>query len=130
VPPLQFWHKGSDKVWMTDATCQPPAQPPVQTLGLPLVRCLPVGYKPTTSALQRLGPHINRNAIALSDPEQAQRFLLAQPQTLAAAVEPGYVHVRYGPYELGCGSYKQGVLHSQMPKNLRTSINLDGSDAA
>jgi NOL1/NOP2/fmu family ribosome biogenesis protein len=81
-------------------------------------------YKPTTYALQRFGPNITRNAIALEDFDAVQQFLLGKSQPLTASVEPGYVHVRYGEYHLGCGLYKSGLLRSQMPKSIRTMVGL------
>lgn len=120
----RVWAKGKDKIWLTNSSCEPPSHVLVQTLGMPLLR---VDYKPTTYALQRLGSHITRNAIALEDFDAVQHFLLGKSQLLTASVEPGYVHVRYGDYHLGCGLYKSGLLRSQIPKSLRTTAGfVDG----
>ncbi|MFB6276180.1 MAG: NOL1/NOP2/sun family putative RNA methylase [Halothece sp.] len=117
----QLWAKGKDKLWLTNASCEPPPRVFIQTLGMPVLR---VEYKPTTYALQRFGPNITRNAIALEDFDAVQQFLLGKSQPLTASVEPGYVHVRYGEYHLGCGLYKSGLLRSQMPKSIRTMVGL------
>lgn len=117
--PFQLWMKGKDKIWLADSSCQPPSEVNIQTLGLPLMR---ISNKPTTSAFQRFGSHIERNVILLDHFSAVQRFFLGESQLLNTSVEPGFVHVRYDNYELGCGLYKSGVLHSQIPKGLRLRI--------
>ncbi len=117
--PFQLWMKGKDKIWLADSTCQPTSEVHVQTLGIPLMR---ISNKPTTSALQRFGSQLKRNVILLDDFSAVQRFFLGESQLVNTSVEPGFVHVRYDNYELGCGIYKNGVLHSQIPKGLRLKI--------
>ncbi|MDR9401880.1 MAG: NOL1/NOP2/sun family putative RNA methylase, partial [Halothece sp. Uz-M2-17] len=116
---FQLWIKGKDKIWLADASCQPLSEVEIQTLGIPFMR---TGYKPTTCALQRFGSHITRNVVSLDDFSAVQRFFLGESQPINAMVESGFVHVRYDYYELGCGLYKNGVLHSQIPKGLRLKI--------
>ncbi|QDZ40271.1 NOL1/NOP2/sun family putative RNA methylase [Euhalothece natronophila Z-M001] len=117
----QLWIKGKDKIWLGEKQCQPPSQILIQTLGMPLIRTT---YKPTTAALQRFGSEITCNVIELEDWEKLQCFLQGKSQPLTNSTSAsGYVHVRYGQYELGCGLYKNGMLHSQLPKFLRLSLN-------
>ena len=52
-------------------------------------------------------------------------FLRGDSQRITSPVQPGYVHIRYGAYELGCGLYKERYLYSQIPKSLRTTIAVD-----
>jgi len=118
---FRLWAKGKDKLWLTNTSCEPPNNVQVQALGMPFLR---VESKPTTYALQRFGSHITRNAIALETFNAVQHFLLGQSQPVTSSVEPGYVHLRYRDYQLGCGLYKSGLLRSQMPKSLRTTVGL------
>lgn len=115
----QLWVKGKDKIWLGEKQCQPPPQILVQTLGMPLMR---VGSKPTTAALQRFGSEITCNVIKLENWESVQWFLQGKSQAVTFSGS-GYVHVRYGNYELGCGLYKDGILRSQIPKFLRLQLN-------
>lgn len=119
---FRLWMKGKDKIWISDYACEPTVNVLVQTLGMSLLR-LP--YKPTTCALQRFGSHLTRNVIELNDFEAVKCFLRGDSQRITSSVQPGYVHVRYGAYELGCGLYKEGYLYSQIPKSLRTTIAID-----
>ena len=118
---FRLWYKGKDRLWLAEAACEPTAEVFVQTIGIPLLRG---EDKPTTYGLQRFASKITRCAIALEDVESVQTFLQGESQPLTSAVESGYIHVRYGKYELGCGLYKQGVLRSQIPKSLR-NMSLD-----
>lgn len=117
--PFQLWIKGKDKIWLADSTCQPTSEVEVQTLGIPLMR---ISNKPTTCALQRFGSYITRNVVSLDNLSAVQSFFLGESQPINISVESGFVHVRYDNYELGCGIYKNGVLHSQIPKGLRLKI--------
>lgn len=119
VSSLCLWEKGRDKLWLAESDCQPPPQIEVQNLGIPLFRHVKGRLKPTTAGLQRLGRLITCNAVELSQPEQISAFLTGQSQRIQADVEDGYVHVRASPFELGCGLYHSGTLHSHLPKALR-----------
>jgi len=117
---FQLWRKGKDKVWATTRACQPTVPLIPQSLGLILLRIGQADYKPTTFALQALGTHLQKNVIDLATPTAVRLFLQGQTQPLQADVQPGYVHVRYQAFELGCGLYREGHLHSQIPKILRS----------
>lgn len=144
---LRLLEKGRDKVWLLDlpsfgapssqnsnatpVECDPLEQAiatlPFQNLGLPLVRKSRNSsqLKPTTAALQRLGPLITRNVVKLNQPEQVAAYVAGRSQPLPDShasphtLNDGYVHVRFGPFELGCGLLRQGLLQSQLPKALR-----------
>ncbi|MEB3211889.1 MAG: hypothetical protein VKL39_11070, partial [Leptolyngbyaceae bacterium] len=124
---LEVWAKSRDKLWLVDKTYASLASAlnsvDVQNLGLVMFRIVQGHLKPTTWFLQRLGASITKNCIELETPEQVQIFLLGRQQTLppalTAGLEEGYVHVRFHPYELGCGLWVNGTLHSQIPKSLR-----------
>ncbi|PSO76642.1 MAG: hypothetical protein BRC40_02935 [Cyanobacteria bacterium QH_8_48_120] len=116
---LRLWVKGKDKIWIAETACEPTLQPMAQTIGIPFLRLLSRTFKPTTSALQRFGRYATRNIIELNNCEAAWQFLAGQSQHIQASANSGYVHVRYGSFELGCGLYQQGCLYSQVPKNLR-----------
>lgn len=49
-----------------------------------------------------------KNVIQLADLEATTQFLKGQSQPLLADVEPGYVHVRFQQFELGCSGYRSG----------------------
>lgn len=118
--PFQLWQQGKDKIWIADAVCQSLPAVKMETFGLPFVRG---EYKPTTTTLQRFGSEITDGAIALENFEQVQCFLSGNSQSLTTSARSGYVHVRYSDYEIGCGLWKGGCLHSQIPKNLRIVPN-------
>ncbi len=123
LEPFQLWRKGKDKLWIAARNCYPPEQLLTQTIGIPLVRQMQNDVKPTTFALQRFGASVRHNVIELTEPESVQQFLCGKTFSLVATpltatVDPGYVHVRHGPFELGCGFYRPGELQSQLPKVL------------
>jgi NOL1/NOP2/sun family putative RNA methylase len=90
--------------------------PQLQTWGLAIASPTRHGWKPSTAFLQRFGPAVERNRIEFTTAEQAQTFLQGQTQAMTAEVTPGFVHGQYGPFHLGCGSYRDGVLRSHLPK--------------
>ena len=132
--PYVFWLTGQDKIWIADQACTALAQSmalPLETIGIPLLRRTSHSFKPTTVGLQRLGTHIQQQTITL-EAEQCRRFMEGHPQAFSPLcpepphtsnsshnVHPGFTHVRYGPYELGCGRFKNAVLYSEIPKVLR-----------
>jgi NOL1/NOP2/fmu family ribosome biogenesis protein len=75
-------------------------------------------WKPTTSALQVFGKYATRNFISLEE-EEARSFLAGESQSQEGNVEPGYIVVFYKEEVLGCALYSKGILHSQLPKELR-----------
>ncbi|MEL6382813.1 MAG: hypothetical protein AAFQ89_10140 [Cyanobacteria bacterium J06626_18] len=115
------WATGKRRLWLTPKTCLPLPGPSPQTLGIPLATQTNLGLKPSTAFLQRFGTAVERNTIDLPTPEAAYRFLQGQAQPLSATVDAGYVHIRLGPFHLGCGRYGGGQLQSQLPKTLRWS---------
>ncbi|NEQ98774.1 MAG: hypothetical protein F6K30_18980 [Cyanothece sp. SIO2G6] len=58
--PYTLWSTGKEKEWLASCSCNPPANVVPHTIGLPLVRRTPHGFKPTTAALQRFGRHITQ----------------------------------------------------------------------
>ena len=113
------WATGKRRFWLLDRTSHPPAELSLQTIGLTLATQTNLGLKPSTAFLQRFGNLAQKNVIPLPDLESATQFLRGASQPLLADVEPGYVHVRWQQFELGCGRYRPGWLDSQIPKILR-----------
>ncbi len=120
----QAWVKSKEKVWLSTANCQPLQRPETQNIGISLLRVVRGEYKPTTFALQRFGGFLQRHVIELTEEAVVWRFLAGESQPLNADVTPGYVHVRYGEFELGCGWYQNGILRSQIPKSVRSPSGL------
>nr|BCX00128.1 MAG: hypothetical protein KatS3mg041_0174 [Bacteroidota bacterium] len=120
LAPFRFWSRGREKIWMTRAQTWLPEGVNLHSAGIALLRRTHYNYKPTTAALQYFGPQIQRNAITLQHRDEARRFVTGQSLVLPGPVtwEPGYVQVRFGPYELGCGLARGTQLHSQIPKGL------------
>jgi len=95
---------------------------------IPDLRCESVGlrfmsvrgrvWKPTTYALQLFGHVATKNAVDLG-PDQAEKFIAGERQSLEAELEDGYVVVSYQGEVLGCGLYSRGELVSQLPKERR-----------
>ena len=139
IQPYTFWLTGQEKIWIADRSCTALAtsvSAPIETIGLPLVRRTPHSFKPTTVGLQRFGPHLQHQTITL-DKRQCNHFMGGHHQVLppidiksqhadhaSASSDPqkGFLHARYGPYELGCGRVKNGVLYSEIPKALRFDV--------
>jgi NOL1/NOP2/sun family putative RNA methylase len=117
----QCWATGKRRLWLANADLSAVGNLPPQTVGLPLATLTNLGWKPTTAFLQRFGPQLQQNSVTLPDEFAAQQFLQGRSLNLTAPVEPGYVHVRWGEFELGCGRYRTGCLESQIPKHLRWS---------
>ena len=134
--PYTLWLTGQEKMWIADQSCTALATSvfvPLETIGLPLVRRTSHRFKPTTVGLQRFGSHVQYQTITL-DNHQCNHFMGGHYQTLRAVsigpqkagntrvssdLQKGFIHVRYGSYELGCGRVKNGVLYSEIPKALR-----------
>jgi len=95
---------------------------------IPDMRCESVGlrfmsvrgrvWKPTTYALQLFGRFATKNAVDLG-PDQAEKFIAGEQQSLEADLEDGYVVVSHRGDVLGCGLYTRGELVSQLPKERR-----------
>jgi 16S rRNA C967 or C1407 C5-methylase (RsmB/RsmF family) len=129
------WTKRNDSVWLVNQSYRAIApvltSVDVQNLGLRLFRTVQGHLKPTTAVLQRFGSLMTTNVVELETPEQLGHFLAGRSQPLTGAaisgLEDGYVHVRYRPllsypYEVGCGLWVNGVLHSQIPKAMRQTF--------
>ena len=84
-------------------------------------------WKPTTCALQIFGRSATKNMIHL-DEAQAKVFLTGKSQPILSVSEPGYVVVFYRGEVLGCGLYSHGKLISQLPKERRMDLKLQGED--
>lgn len=112
------WATGKNRLWLTRCRDLPVAFPP-QTLGIPLASQTNLGLKPSTAFLQCFGPLIQQHAVDLPHAEAAVQFVRGQSQPLPAMADQGYVHVRFGIFQLGCGHASHGLLHSQLPKMLR-----------
>ncbi|MEM9002734.1 MAG: NOL1/NOP2/sun family putative RNA methylase [Cyanobacteria bacterium P01_F01_bin.86] len=115
----QCWSTGKRRFWLAHSVCTPPPGPMPQTIGIPIASQTNLGLKPSTAFLQRFGMFIQQNSIQLPDHEAVSKFLHGQSQSLSVSVDAGYVHVRFGPFHLGCGRYVAGKLQSQLPKTLR-----------
>ncbi|HEY9887244.1 MAG TPA: hypothetical protein V6D02_02520, partial [Candidatus Obscuribacterales bacterium] len=119
LDPYQCWATGKRRHWLLQRDCQPPAGCPPQTWGLSLATHTNLGLKPATAFLQWVGPHIHENVVTLPTEAAAIAFAQGHTQAITAPVTPGYVHVRFQGFELGCGRYVNGHLESQLPKILR-----------
>jgi NOL1/NOP2/fmu family ribosome biogenesis protein len=117
---LKLWKKGKSTVSASEATCIPPPHVDIQTIGIPFLRMNHAQPKPTTAMLQRFGHQFKCHVVELDCFEQASTFLQGKSQRLPNSLDTGYVHVRYPPFELGCGILRQGNLISQIPKGLRS----------
>uniref|UniRef100_A0A8T6QXI1 SAM-dependent MTase RsmB/NOP-type domain-containing protein n=1 Tax=Lyngbya confervoides BDU141951 TaxID=1574623 RepID=A0A8T6QXI1_9CYAN len=127
IPPAAFdtydcWATGKRRYWLRDRTSQLPDELSPQTLGLSCATQTNLGLKPSTAFLQRFGQLAQQNVIHLPDWEAVAEFLRGGSQPLSANVQPGYVHVRFQAFELGCGYYRGGYLESQIPKILRREL--------
>ncbi|MEM9214647.1 MAG: RsmB/NOP family class I SAM-dependent RNA methyltransferase [Cyanobacteria bacterium P01_F01_bin.150] len=136
--PYSLWQTGQEKLWIANQSCTVLAASisvPVETIGIPLVRRTSHSFKPTTASLQRFGQHVQNRFLSLNQ-EQCQRFMKGQEQVLklqnikeqtsvnADSFDEslkGFVHVRHGLYELGCGRVKTDVLYPEIPKILRAN---------
>ena len=91
------------------------------SLGIPFVRLLPKGIKPTSWGLIFMGREITRNIIELG--LEDLRGLLYRGRIKGSRdIETGYVALGYNGEIIGCGFYKDGVLENQIPKARRKSL--------
>ncbi len=118
----RYWMRGREILWMAFPALELPPNVVLESCGIPLLSYKRKHIKPKTAGLQLLGPMVTRNVVELPDRAAALRFVNGQSQNLAADVEPGFVHVRYRSFELGCGLYARGQLHSQIPRGLQTQV--------
>ncbi|GBD06964.1 Ribosomal RNA small subunit methyltransferase F [bacterium HR21] len=118
----RYWMRGREKLWMAIPEVEPPVELPPESVGIALLSYKREHVKPKTFALQLFGKSIRRNVVELPEEQAAIRFVSGQSQNVLTDVEPGFVHVRYREFELGCGLYARGQLHSQIPRSLHTMI--------
>ncbi|MGK7888942.1 MAG: hypothetical protein AB4042_06375 [Leptolyngbyaceae cyanobacterium] len=116
-----LWSTGKEKEWLASSACRPVPHMIPHTIGLPLVRRTPHGFKPTTAGLQRFGRHVTQQ-VATLNAEQCDQFMRGESVTYPGTdgLSPGFVLARSGAYELGCGRWKQGRLYCELPKFLRS----------
>ncbi len=92
---------------------------PVESVGLPLLRQVKTHLKPTTAALQLLGPHANKNIVSLSL-EQLRELVEKKEIKGKFGISPGYVIVVAETIIIGCALHLAGKLISQFPRHLFT----------
>ena len=87
-----------------------------ETRGIRFVRRTGKGLKPTTYALQLLGPRISSNIV--EGDEEELRKLLKREEMIERDLdsEEGYVALKYKDRIIGCGFYKNGSVSSRIPK--------------
>lgn len=97
----------------------------VERTGLPLLRRVGKHWKPTTVALQVLGPYVSRSRVELSRKELDELLSEAALRGTREDVEQGYVALVGPDGVVGCGLYldpqpeegkEEGLLCSQFPK--------------
>ena len=118
-----FWEKGAGSVWA--AAGDEPSPLDVETLGLRVLRTGGRHWKPTTDAVSRFWPAIERNVVAL-DREAARRFVRGEDQPVDWDGDWGYLvastTLAGGPVPLGVGLFIDGTLRSQVPKGRRLDL--------
>ena len=92
---------------------------PVQSVGLPLLRQRKTQLKPTTAALQLIGPHANKNIISLAL-EQLRELVEKKEIKGEFGTSTGYVIVVTETIIIGCALSLPGRLISQFPRHLFT----------
>lgn len=87
-----------------------------ETRGIRFVRETGQGLKPTTYALQLLGPRLSKNVVEV-DKEELEK-LLKREKMIERELDTseGYVAIKYEGRVIGCGMYKDGVVSSRIPK--------------
>lgn len=83
--------------------------------GLRLCRVFPHSIKPTTFAMQVIGRQATRNIIDVTG-EQASLLINGGELRLDAAVENGFVLLRWQGFIIGVGHYRRPLLRSQIPR--------------
>jgi NOL1/NOP2/fmu family ribosome biogenesis protein len=86
----------------------------IEAAGVPLVRRISSGWKPTTAGFQLVGQQATRNVVDLDD-EDMERFLEDGILHQTLPLQAGYVIVRWNGKVLGCGLYGRPGLQSQIP---------------
>ena len=97
----------------------------IERTGLPLLRRAGKRWKPTTVALQLLGPHVSSSIVELSQEELDRLLAEAALRGTRENVDQGYVALAGPDGVVGCGLYlnpwpeegrEDGLLCSQFPK--------------
>jgi NOL1/NOP2/fmu family ribosome biogenesis protein len=88
----------------------------VHTTGIPVLRKLKRGLKPTTTVLQSFGAKAVKNIVNLGT-QQLMHMLSQNAISLPLAMTPGYVILAYHHRILGCGLYTGTRLLSQIPSH-------------
>ncbi len=97
----------------------------IERTGLPLLRRVGERWKPTTVALQVLGPHVSKSLVELTREELDQLLSEAALRGTREGVDQGYVALSGPDGVVGCGLYldpraeegkEEGLLCSQFPK--------------
>jgi len=124
--PYEFYAKGRKAIWaIRRSEHLPKLVGPLrlEALGMVIMRMGKFGWKPTTNAIQVFGRHARKNVVDL-DERQMRAFVAGEPiKGPFEGLEEGFVVVRYKGRPLGCGLYRRGVLHSQVPK-IRRRVEL------
>jgi NOL1/NOP2/fmu family ribosome biogenesis protein len=92
---------------------------PVESVGLPLLRQVNTQLKPTTAALQLLGPHANKNIVSLAL-DQLRELVERKEIKGEFDTSPGYVIIVAETIIIGCALSVPGRLISQFPRHLFT----------
>ena len=92
---------------------------PVESVGLPLLRQVNTQLKPTTAALQLLGPHANKNIVSLAL-DQLRELVERKEIKGEFNTSPGYVIIVAETIIIGCALSVPGRLISQFPRHLFT----------
>lgn len=87
----------------------------LDSVGIPLLRFLPGGPKPTTRGLQVFGGRAVRNVADLA-PGDLARLLRGELLGREFPCQPGYVILRSEGQIIGCGLYGRQGLRSQIPR--------------
>lgn len=92
------------------------------SLGIPFVRVLPKGIKPTSWGLIFMGDKITKNKVRLERDDLDKLLARGKIEWSQNNISPGYVALCYKGEVIGCGFYKTGFLENQIPKVRRKSL--------
>jgi hypothetical protein len=90
--------------------------------GLPLLRRVGEHWKPTSVALQVLGPALTRSVVALSDQETRRILTDGSVRVTLEELDQGYVAMAGSWGVIGCGLYLEPVPEEGKPEGLLRSL--------
>ena len=114
-----------DSIWVCSQAVDIPFLKLVdfERVGLRCCRHMHGLFKPTTFFMQLMSQYITKSRIEMNK-EQLLSFLERKGFLTDQTCEPGYIVTSFENQVIGCGRYKEGMVHSEFPKKITHNMKL------